>query len=179
METSFETVFCGGAGIGRSLMERILNFVLRFSKSVNVVAEVTLTLMMLLTVADVILRSFKRPIVGTYEVVAFSGAIVIGFSVPLTSWMRGHVSVDIVTSRFSKKVKDIFNIATRCVVIGLFILMGWNLIKYGMDLQKAKEVSMTLEIPFYPVAYGLGACCFIQCLVAACDIVKIFGGEYE
>ena len=108
------------------VMERILRIILRFSKSVNVVAEVTLTLMMLLTVADVILRSFKRPIVGTYEVVAFSGAIVIGFSVPLTSWMRGHVSVDIVTSRFSKKVKDIFNIATRCVAIGLFILIGIN-----------------------------------------------------
>jgi len=48
-----------------------------------------------------------------------------------------------------------------------------------MDLHKAKEVSMTLEIPFYPVAYGVGICCFVQCLVMFCDIVKISGGAYE
>ncbi len=160
-------------------MEGILKVVQRFSKMINVIAEVTLTLIMLLTVADVILRSFKKPIIGTYELVSFSGAVVIGFSVPLTSWMRGHVSVDIITSRFSKKVRDIFNIATRCLVIGLFLLIGSNLIKYGMDLHKAKEVSMTLEIPFYPVAYGVGICCFVQCLVMFCDIVKISGGSYE
>jgi TRAP-type C4-dicarboxylate transport system permease small subunit len=160
-------------------MEGILKFVLRISKSVNVVAEVTLTLMMLLTVADVILRSFNRPIVGTYELVAFSGAIVIGFSVPLTSWMKGHVSVDLVTSRFSRTGQALFNIGTRCVAIGLFVLIGWNLIQYGADLRNAKEVSMTLEIPFYPVAYGLGFCCAIQCLVLLCDIVKISGGTDE
>jgi len=160
-------------------MEGILKVVQRFSKMINVIAEVTLTLIMLLTVADVILRSFKKPIIGTYELVSFSGAVVIGFSVPLTSWMRGHVSVDIITSRFSRKVRNIFNIATRCLVIGLFFLIGSNLIKYGMDLHKAKEVSMTLEIPFYPVAYGVGICCFVQCLVMFCDIVKISGGSYE
>ena len=160
-------------------MEGILKVVQRFSKMINVIAEVTLTLMMLLTVADVILRSFKKPIVGTYELVSFSGAVVIGFSVPLTSWMRGHVSVDIITSRFSQKVRNIFNIITRCLAIGLFLLIGSNLIKYGMDLHRAKEVSMTLEVPFYPVAYGLGICCFVQCLVLFCDIAKISGGSYE
>ena len=160
-------------------MEGVLKIVLRLSKSVNVIAEVTLTFMMFLTVADVILRSFKRPIVGTYELVAFSGAVAIGFSVPLTSWMRGHVSVDLFTSRFSQRAKDIFDIGTRCLVIALFILVGWRLIKYGMDLHRVKEVSMTLQMPFYPVAYGLGISFFIQCLVLFCDILKISGGKYE
>jgi hypothetical protein len=63
--------------------------------------------------------------------------------------------------------------------IWLFIMIGWNLIRYGMDLKKAGEVSPTLTLPFYPVAYGLGICCFIQCLVLMCDILKILGGKYE
>jgi TRAP-type C4-dicarboxylate transport system permease small subunit len=134
---------------------------------------------MLLTVGDVILRYFKRPIVGTYELVAFSGAVVIGFSVPLTSWMRGHVYVDFLILRFSQKIRNVFNIITRCLVICLFLLIGWNLMKYGMDLYKSGEVSLTLQMPFYPVAYGVGICCFIQSLVVLCDIVKIFGGKYE
>jgi len=134
---------------------------------------------MLLTVTDIILRSLRRPIVGTYELVAFAGAVVIGFSVPFTSWLRAHIYVDFFILKFPKKVKDFFNIVTRCLVIVLFIMIGWNLMKYGMDLQKSGEVSLTLQMPFYPVAYGIGVCCFIQCIVLICDIIKIFGGEYE
>jgi TRAP-type C4-dicarboxylate transport system permease small subunit len=160
-------------------MKGFLDKINGLSRFLNVIAGISLTFLMLLTVMDVILRSLKRPIVGTYELVAFAGAVVIGFSVPLTSWVRGHIYVDFFILYFSQKVRNIFNIATRCVVIVLFFLIGWNLIKYGMDLQKSGEVSLTLQMPFYPVAYGVGICCFVQCLVLICDIIKISGGEYD
>jgi TRAP-type C4-dicarboxylate transport system permease small subunit len=160
-------------------MNGFLNKVNGLSRVFNVIAGISLTFLMLLTVMDVILRALKRPIVGTYELVAFSGAVAIGFAVPLTSWLRGHIFVDFFILRFSQKVRNIFNITTRCLVIVLFFLIGWNLIKYGMDLQKSGEVSLTLQMPFYPVAYGIAVCCFVQCLVLICDVIKIFGGKYE
>ena len=160
-------------------MKGFLDKVQGLSRLMNVIAGIALTFLMFLTLGDVILRLFKRPIVGTYELVAFSGAIVIGFSLPLTSWLRAHIFVDFFVLKFSKKVQNVFNIATRCAVIFLFLLIAWNLIKYGMDLQKSGEVSPTLQMPFYPIAYGVAVSCFIQCLVMVCDIVKIFGGEYE
>jgi TRAP-type C4-dicarboxylate transport system permease small subunit len=160
-------------------MKGFLNQVKGISNFLNIIAGISLTFLMLLTVTDVILRSFRRPVVGTYELVAFAGAVVIGFSVPLTSWVRGHIFVDFFILKFSQRVRNVFNFITRCLVIVLFFLIGWNLIKYGIDLQKSGEVSLTLQIPFYPVAYGVGLCCFIQCLVLVGDIVKIFGGEYE
>ena len=46
-------------------------------------------------------------------------------------------------------------------------------------LSRVKEVSRTLQVPFSPVAYGLGVCAFTQCLVMFCDIVNIFRGAYE
>ena len=160
-------------------MNGFLDKIKGLSRVFNVIAGISLTFLMLLTVMDVILRALKRPIVGTYELVAFSGAVVIGFAVPLTSWLRGHIFVDFFILRFSQKVRNIFNITTRCLVIVLFFLIGWNLIKYGIDLQKSGEVSLTLQMPFYPVAYGVGVCCFVQCLVLICDVIKIFGGKYE
>lgn len=160
-------------------MDILLKSVHRLTRYFLVIAEITLTFMMCLTVADVILRTFKRPIVGTYELVAFSAAVAIGFSLPLTSWMRGHVYVDLVTERLSSRTRNALNIATRCIVLILFVLIGWRLMKYGINLHRVKEVSMTLQMPFYPVAFGLGVCCFTQCLVIFCDIVKIFGGTYE
>ena len=160
-------------------MGRYLDQVRKLSRLINFIGGVSLVFIMFLTVADIILRSFRKPIIGTYEMVAFSGAVVIGFSVPLTSWMRGHVYTDFLVLRFSQKIRNVLNIVTRCLSIVLFILIGWNLIKYGMDLKKAGEVSLTLTLPFYPIAYGVGICCFIQCLVLLCDIFKIFGGKYE
>ncbi len=160
-------------------MKGFLNMIQGVSRFLNIIAGISLTFLMLLTVMDVILRTLRRPIVGTYELVAFSGAVVIGFAVPLTSWVRGHIYVDVLTLKFQKPLRNLFNITTRCLVTILFFLIGWNLIKYGMDLQKSGEVSLTLQMPFYPVAYGVGVCCFVQCLVMICDILKIVGGEYE
>lgn len=160
-------------------MEGFLSKVKGISRFLNLIAGISLSFLMFLTIADVILRLFRRPIVGTYELVAFSGAVVIGFSVPFTSWVRGHVYVDFLILRFSQKIRNVFNIITRCLVIWLFLMIGWNLIDYGMDLYKSGEVSLTLQMPFYPVAYGIGICCFFQCLVLLCDILKIRGGKYE
>ena len=160
-------------------MEVFLKTINGISRFLNIIAGISLTFLMLLTITDVILRGFKSPVPGTFEMVAFAGAVVIGFSLPRTSWLRAHIFVDFFILKFSQKGRDIFNIATRCVVIVLFFLIGWNLIKYGMDLQKSGEVSLTLQMPFYPVAYGVGVCCFVQCLVLVCDIVKIFGGKYD
>jgi TRAP-type C4-dicarboxylate transport system permease small subunit len=167
-----------GVGAKSSILS-LINAGLKVSKWTNVVAEVALTFMMFLTGLDVIMRAFGRPIPGTYELVAFSGAVLVGFSAPLTERMKGHVSVDLVTEKLSRKTRDIVNGCTRCVIMALFIMIGWRLIVYGMTLHNSNEVSMTLQLPFYVVAYGLAMCCFIHSFVSFCDILRIVGGTYE
>jgi len=161
------------------IMEGILNAVKQLSRLLNVIAGVSITFLMLLTMADVILRTFRRPIVGTYELVAFTGALVIGFALPITSWGRGHIYVDFAVMKLPKKLQAVFNTATRCASIVLFYLIARNLINVGIDLQKSGEVSPTLQLPFYYVAYAVAISCFVQCLVLLCDIVKVWGGKYE
>jgi len=160
-------------------MNGFLGIIYHFSRWANVIAGITLTLMMFITVADVILRSLGRPIVGAFELVAFSGAVVIGFAVPFTSWVRGHIYVETFVMKLSGTKQNIFHITTRCLGMGLFLLVGWNLIKMGVDLHHSGEVSSTLELPFYPVLYGLGICCLLQCFVLFGHIAKIAGGRYE
>jgi hypothetical protein len=58
------------------------------------------------------------------------------------------------------------------------LIIGWNLLVLGKDLQKAGEVSSTISMPLYPAVYGLGICCLIESLVVFCDIFKA-GGKYE
>ena len=147
--------------------------------SLNIVAGVSLTFIMFLTCLDVILRFFKMPIVGTYELVSFAGAIIVGFAVPVTTLMRGHIFVDFFTVKFPKPLQNTINVLTRLAGIALFGILGWNLIKMGMDLQRTGEVSLTLQLPFYPVAYATGICCFVQCLVFLVQMGQIKEGSYE
>ncbi len=160
-------------------MKNILTVVYNMSKVLNSISSVALVSIMVLTVADVILRIFRRPITGTYEIVGLLGAIVIGFGIPITSWIRGHIFVDFLTQKFPKGRRNVVNICTRLLGIGLFSIAAWNLVIFGMDLYHTGEVSLTRQLPFYPVAYGLAVSCFVQCLVLICDIIKILGEEYE
>ncbi len=160
-------------------MGGLLNIVLRLSNWMHAIAAAALTFIMLLTVSDVVLRFFGHPIVGTFELVGLGGAVIIGFGIPITSWNRGHIFVDFLVNSFPKGIRDGFNVVTRLISIGLFILIGWNLFILGSDLIRSGEVSTTLLMPFYPVAFGLGVCCFIQCLVLIVDLIKIGGGKYE
>jgi hypothetical protein len=61
----------------------------------------------------------------------------------------------------------------------LSLLISWNSVKIGTGFLKGAEVSGTLEIPLYPVAYALGVCFLVLSLVIFCDILKILRGAYE
>lgn len=138
-----------------------------------------LTLMMLLTVSDVILRYLGRPIRGTYELVALAGAVAVGFAIPITSWVKGHIYVDFVVNKFPGRGKTIVLVITKLVGVFFFLIAGIYLIANGLSMRQSGEVSPTLQLPFYPVAIGLGFCCFTECLVLLADIMKIAGGTYE
>ncbi len=158
---------------------RLYDILLKIDKVLSYIGGAALTFMMLLTVADVILRAGGRPILGTYEIVAFSLAIVIGFTIPKVSIDRGHVYMEIVLDKVSKRGKAILNTFTRVLCLILFVVVGYNLFLIGNELIASGEVSSTLKLPFYPIAYGVGVCCFIECFVFIFDIVRIWRGEYE
>ncbi|MDD5009223.1 MAG: TRAP transporter small permease [Syntrophorhabdaceae bacterium] len=160
-------------------MKPILGIVLRLSKFFNTIAGIALTVMMLITVADVIMRYLGMPILGSYELVSFIGAIVVGFALPLTSWMKGHIYVDFILEKLPKERADIVLVMIKIVNILLFTASGVYLFFKGAYLIRTGEVSMTLQMPYYPIAYALGICCFVQCIVLLSDIARIVGGEYE
>jgi TRAP-type C4-dicarboxylate transport system permease small subunit len=158
---------------------RLDSFFKVVNKVLGIVGGTALSLMMFLTVADVIMRAAGHPILGTYEIVALMLAVVIGFTIPMVSLDRGHVYMEIVLDRLSKRNRALMNTFTRILCLILFVIIGYNLIMVGKELHTAGEVSSTLKMPFFPIAYGVGICCFIECLVFIFDIVKIWRGQYE
>ena len=142
------------------------------SRILDKIAGWSLTAMMLLTAADVILRLFRRPILGTYEIVGLLGAIVIAFAMPHTTLQGGHVSVEILVSKLPLSAQSLINLITRILSIILFALIAWECLQYGNELKTAGEVSMTLCLPFYPVLYGIALASIVVCLVVVSGIFK-------
>ncbi len=160
-------------------METLFRILLRVSKILGFIAGAALTFMMFLTVADVLMRAGGRPILGTYELVSFALAIVIGFTIPKVSLDRGHVYMEIVLDKLSTRDKAIMNTFTRFLGVVLFAIIGYNLLLIGKEFHASGEVSSTLKLPFYPISYFVGVCCFVECFVFIFDIVKIWRGQYE
>lgn len=141
------------------------------SRFMYVVAGFALAGTMFLTVADVILRIFKRPIVGTYELVGLLGALVVGFSLPQTSRVKGHVVMDFLTGSLPAWAQRLLHVLTRALGVLLFAIISWNLWALGTDYRRVGEVTPTLQLPLYPVAYGIAVCCFAECLVLILDMI--------
>jgi TRAP-type C4-dicarboxylate transport system permease small subunit len=160
-------------------METLFRILQRVSKILSYIGGAALTFMMFLTVADVLLRAAGRPILGTYELVSLTLAIVIGFTIPKVSLDRGHVYMEIVLDKLSKRDKAIMNTFTRILGLILFAIIGYNLFLISNEFRASGEVSSTLKLPFFPISFFVGICCFIECFVFLFDIARIWRGQYE
>jgi TRAP-type C4-dicarboxylate transport system permease small subunit len=146
-------------------MKTIDSIVGSVSGVMYIIAGIALTLMVSITVADVILRVFKMPIVGTYEIVGLLGAIMVGFAIPQTSRAKGHVAMDFLEGKLPVAVDRALVVITRLIGIVLFIIIGWQLWLLGADYQRIGEVTLTVHLPQYPVCFGMAICCFFECVV--------------
>ena len=144
------------------------------NKILNIIGGTALTLMMFLTVSDVIMRSVGYPILGAYEMVAMLLAVVIGFTIPKVSLDKGHVIMEFVLEKLSPKGKAVMITFTRILCIFLFAIIGYNLFLIAKEFNMSGEVSSTLKIPFFPIAYCVGVCCFVECLVLVSDIAVVW-----
>jgi TRAP-type C4-dicarboxylate transport system permease small subunit len=142
------------------------------ARRLNFIAAAAVVAMMLLTCADVILRLFRHPIPGAYEIVSFLGVVAASFAMAYTTAERGHVAVDLVVRLFPKKVQSIVESIVSLLGIILFGLISWQSLKYGISYQKAGEVSMTLKLPLYPIIYGVALGAAAVCLVLIADLIN-------
>jgi len=157
-------------------MKKFEKLVSKLSGFLGVIAGSTLVAVMLMTVLDVFLRYFGRPIVGIYDIVALGGAVIIGFSMPLAAEKKVHVYMEMGLQSYSRTVKQVLSFVTRVILFGISFLVAWNLIQLGIDFRQTGEVSLTIKIIYYPIAMGLGVCFIIQMLVLVVQILQVFSG---
>ena len=154
------------------------SFEKKLCRSLLLISGLTLAFMLLFTLTDVVMRAFGKPIVGDFEIISFLGAVVVGFAIPYTTLLKGHVIVDFLIEKLPKNVSDGIQVATRIVGIALFLWISWNFVDMSLDLIKSKEVTPMFRLPYYPISFGLAFCCLVQCFTLFSQILKIVGGRH-
>lgn len=135
-----------------TLLDRLLNLVSALLRSAGALA---LTLMMLITVADVVGRFFKHPIFGSVEIVGFLAVAAAAAALPHTYKVGGHVGVEIFTRFLPRKTRLLLHLFTRALTLVLFSVIAWQMFVYAKDMQQAGEVSMNLEFPLHYIVLVL------------------------
>jgi len=146
----------------------------RAGKAFNILACAAVIAMMLLSVTDVVLRIFGKPIPGTYELVGFLGTIVVSFALAFTSMEKGHIAVELLVERLPQRAQLAIESFGNFISALLFGAIAYEAVLYALDLKKSGEVSSTLQMPAYPFIYGIAAGCTLLCLLLITDCIKSF-----
>ena len=163
----------------KDFIKQFPNAIGKMSRILGMISGIAIILVIVVTVMDIILRAAGYPLAGAFEVVALSGALILGLGIPFTSWTRSHVYMEFMVDRLSERGRNILNTFTRAICTTLFLVIGVNLFRVAYGMSTSGEVSSALKLPIYPFAYGLAIACFLECLVFVSDIIKIWEGKYE
>ncbi len=155
-------------------MQRIERVIAAASSWFNYVACAAIIVMMLLSCADVVLRILGTPIPGTYEMVGLLGAVIIAFAMAYTSLQRGHVAVEMLYEKLPPRAQRLVDSAGNLTGAALFGMIAWQSTVYAADLRQSGEVSLTLQMPLYPIVYGIAFGCGMLALVLLVDFIKSF-----
>ena len=131
-----------------------------------IAAGIILGAMMLLTVADVVLRwIFKAPIIGATEITESMMAGIAFFALAWCAAEKSHLKVDLVVDRFPARAQGVIDTVTTLAGLGMVVLFAWRSIIEGRAVQELNLISSLIKIPAYPFYYVIAAGCAMLGLV--------------
>ncbi len=132
--------------------------------------------MIVMTCANIFLRTFWVPIQGTYELMGYFGAVATAFAIGFTQIKRGHIAVDIVVTRFSGKIRHVLDGVNNLLCMAFFAVVAYKIVGYGSTLWRTGEVTETLRIIYYPFVYCVAIGCLALSFVFGVDFLKALVG---
>ncbi|MGQ9661783.1 MAG: TRAP transporter small permease [Kiritimatiellia bacterium] len=125
---------------------RILRGVILF---LGRVAGVGVLAMVVITWTDVVLRLWRVPLAGAYDLAKIAAALTIAAGLPYTSSVKGHVAIEYFFHKLNRRGRIVVDGVVRLPGMALFSVLAWSCLKYGTRLRTSGEVSLTLRLPAF------------------------------
>jgi TRAP-type transport system small permease protein len=132
-----------------------------------VAAGVVLMVMTVIIVGNILGRVlFQTPIFGTIEIAGLTGAIVVSISVILAERARRNIVVDVIATRFPRRMRAICDGITHLLSAGTLGILFWAMFKFSLDSLLGGEYTGTLGISPSPFQF-----IWAFCLLGLCGYV--------
>jgi len=120
----------------------------------GIIGVIILLAMMMMTVFDVILRYFfSRPIIGSMEISVVLMVCVVFLGIGWCALKDGHISVDIITGKLSKRSRALLNGFDNIVTLVLALVIAWRSFIEALSAKEMEVTSPILGIPRYPFVF--------------------------
>jgi TRAP-type C4-dicarboxylate transport system permease small subunit len=135
-------------------MKKVEKTVRLIIEASGIIGVVMLLAMMMMTVADVIMRYFfRRPIIGSVEISVVLMVCVVFLSIGWCALNDGHISVDIITGKLSKRGRALLNGFDNIVTLVLALIITWRSFTEAVFVKNMEVTSPLLAIPRYPFVF--------------------------
>lgn len=144
-----------------------------FARLFGYLAAFFLTATMMVTVADVFLRTFfGYPVRGVLELVELGLACTIFLALPAVFLRDEHLVVDVIDHLAKKSVVRLLDLAGAIVSLVVLAVMLWQMVPLARTMHEFGDVTSDLSLPkiwyWIPVLLGL----FASALAAVVFIVR-------
>jgi TRAP-type C4-dicarboxylate transport system permease small subunit len=163
------------------LMQIFEALVVKVSRWLDLIAGLILSATAVLVVANILGRALlQRSILGTYEMVGFLTAAVVGLALARCAVENCHIAVGFIMERFPERLQRIVDIAVGLPVFFFLCFTTYNLVVYGARISATGEVAPTTQLIFYPFIYVVAIGFFVLALTVLLRMLKqLSGGEQK
>jgi TRAP-type C4-dicarboxylate transport system permease small subunit len=145
------------------------------AKASGCAAAACVAAMMLLTVADVLLRGvFNRPLHGTFELVELLLAGAFFLALPASFLRDEHILVDVIDGYAPRLVPLLKRIAG-AIAIATLAVMTWQGARAAYDIWSFGDVTMDLSLP--RIWYWIPVLCGFACATVAAAMMLVRRGD--
>lgn len=124
-----------------------------------------LFLIMVVTFFDVLgSKLFRLPIFGAFDIVMLAQIVATAFAAGSTLVAGRHIRVELFLHHLPRSLRMTIICVGHILSFGLFVVISWNLFRYGYSLQETGEISPTANIALFPFAYGIAIAVIPICI---------------
>ncbi|WP_372424826.1 TRAP transporter small permease [Salinarimonas chemoclinalis] len=141
--------------------------------AIAVVGGVGVVALMLLTVADALLRSFANaPILGANDLTQVILAVVVAASVPLCVASDRAVAITALVDRMRPAAGGLVRRAAYAASASVLAYLAWRCFVNGGEAAMFGETTMLLRIPYGPFYYVLSAGFGVSAVLFAVGVLR-------
>lgn len=158
-------------------LKKILSLV---SYRVGDLGTIVIMAMVLMVIVDIILRRFfNSPLAFSFELVGVMLVVIVYCSVPYTTNIDRHVSIEVLTSRFPPRAQTIITTVTDFLSAVVFGLVGWRSIDQAIHIWDIGNVTGILKIPYYPFIFIVALGSILASLTLLVGVIHSMIGEVK